>query len=165
METEGDKNKGFFSRLGKKTTKKVAAKATSKVKKVETEQAKKARMDAYKLKLAKNKARVAQERAKKAESKLKAMKPSSMGKTAYRPGGSAGVGPAVKAKAPKIIATHRVKKGDTLGQIAKQYYGSGAAPYYKLIQSANPDLIKDVNLIYPGQVFKIPELPEDLKKK
>ena len=64
----------------------------------------------------------------------------------------------------KFIARHTVKKGDTLGAIAKKYYGSGAKPYYELIQKANPDIIKDVNLIYPDQVFKIPALPPELKK-
>ncbi|OPL17548.1 MAG: hypothetical protein AVO38_00780 [delta proteobacterium ML8_D] len=166
MRTEGDKNKGFFSRLGKKATPKTSGKAAGKVKKVETEQEKKVRMSEYKTKLAKNKARAAEARAKKAESQLKAMKTSGPSKKAYSPSGSAGLKPTTQAKAPgaKIIATHRVKKGDTLSQIAKEHYGSGSAPYYKLIQSANPDLIKDVNLIHPGQVFKIPELPDDLKK-
>ncbi len=150
MQIEEDKNKGFFSRLGKKATKKTAAKATSKVKKVETEAAKKLRTAELKKKLAESKAKAAKARIQKA----------------YKPTGSAGLKPAAKAKAAgaKIIATHRVQKGDTLSQIAKKYYGSGAASYYKLIQSANPDLIKDVNLIYPGQVFKIPELPDELKK-
>ena len=68
-------------------------------------------------------------------------------------------------KGSKIIAEHTVKKGDTLSAIAKRYYGSGAKQYYELIQSANKDLIKDVNLIYPGQVLKIPALTEELKKK
>ena len=68
-----------------------------------------------------------------------------------------------KAKG-KFIAEYTVKKGDTLSAIAKEYYGSGAKPYYELIQKANPDLIKDVNLIYPDQVFKIPVLPPELKK-
>ncbi len=65
----------------------------------------------------------------------------------------------------KIIAEYTVKKGDTLSQIAKDHYGSGSQPYWKLIQEANKDIIKDANLIYPGQVFKIPVLPEVLKKK
>lgn len=68
------------------------------------------------------------------------------------------------AGVPRIIARHTVKKGETLSAIAKKYYGSGAKKYYELIQSANKDLIKDVNLIYPDQIFKIPELPPELKK-
>lgn len=76
--------------------------------------------------------------------------------------GMQGMGSA--AAGSKIISEYTVKKGDTLSQIAKDFYGSGGAQYYKLIQEANKDLIKDVNLIYPGQVFKIPELPANLKK-
>ena len=55
-------------------------------------------------------------------------------------------------KGSKFIAEHTVKKGDTLSAIA----------LWEVIQKANN--IKDANLIYPGQVFKIPELPPGLKK-
>ena len=65
-------------------------------------------------------------------------------------------------KGSKFIAEHTVKKGDTLSAIAKKYYGSATKPLWEVIQKAND--IKDANLIYPGQVFKIPELPPDLKK-
>ncbi len=71
----------------------------------------------------------------------------------------------VRPAASSIIAEYTVKKGDTLGAIAKQFYGVTGPKYWNLIQSANKDLIKDVNLIYPGQVFKIPALPEELKKQ
>ncbi|MBN1298370.1 MAG: LysM peptidoglycan-binding domain-containing protein [Actinobacteria bacterium] len=72
-----------------------------------------------------------------------------------------------KAAAPgaKIIAQYTVKKGDTLSQIAKDHYGSASKKYWELIQQANKDIIKDASLIKPGQVFKIPELPLELKKK
>ena len=50
--------------------------------------------------------------------------------------------------------TYKVKKGDTLWGIAKKYYGDGAK--YTKIFNANKDKIKNPNLIYPGQVFKIP---------
>ena len=65
-------------------------------------------------------------------------------------------------KGSKIIAEYTVKKGDTLSAIAKKYYGSATKPLWEVIQKANN--IKDANLIYPGQVFKIPELPPGLKK-
>ena len=51
--------------------------------------------------------------------------------------------------------THTVVKGDTLSKIAKQYYGS--AGQWKRIYEANKDTIKNPDLIYPGQTFKIPE--------
>jgi nucleoid-associated protein YgaU len=75
-----------------------------------------------------------------------------------------GIGPAA-AQGQKAAVEYTVKKGDTLSQIAKNHYGFATQPYWKLIQDANKDLIKDANLIYPGQVFKIPELPEAMKKK
>ena len=65
-------------------------------------------------------------------------------------------------KGSKFIAEYTVKKGDTLSAIAKKYYGSATKPLWEVIQKANN--IKDANLIYPGQVFKIPELPPGLKK-
>lgn len=69
-----------------------------------------------------------------------------------------------KAHMGKIIAQYTVKKGDTLSGIAKKYYGSGTRTYWELIQNANRSIIKDANLIKPGQVFKIPDIPAELKK-
>ena len=51
---------------------------------------------------------------------------------------------------------HTVAKGDTLGKIAKQYYGN--AMKYPVIFEANKPMLKDPNLIYPGQVLRIPVL-------
>lgn len=51
--------------------------------------------------------------------------------------------------------TYTVKSGDSLWKIAEQFYGNGAA--YTKIASANSDKIKNPNLIYPGQIFNIPE--------
>ena len=55
---------------------------------------------------------------------------------------------------PKSTGFHVVKSGDTLWAIAKKYYGSGAK--YTKISNANKGKIKNPNLIYPGQKFKIP---------
>lgn len=49
------------------------------------------------------------------------------------------------------VANYVVKKGDTLRAIAKKYLGSGT----KYPQIASENNIKNPNLIYPGQVFKI----------
>lgn len=49
---------------------------------------------------------------------------------------------------------YTVKKGDTLGAIAKEHLGS--ASRYPEIFEANQPLLKDPNLIYPGQVLRIP---------
>jgi len=70
---------------------------------------------------------------------------------------------AITVEEPKIIAEYTVQSGDTLGQIAKNFYRNYNQPYWELIYEANKDIIKDASLIYPGQVIKIPELPEELK--
>ena len=44
--------------------------------------------------------------------------------------------------------------GDSLSKIAKQFYGD--ANRWQRIFEANKDKIKDPDLIYPGQVIKIP---------
>ena len=51
--------------------------------------------------------------------------------------------------------TYTVKSGDTLGKIAKQFYGS-ASKYPKIFE-ANQPMLKDPDKIYPGQVLRIPE--------
>lgn len=47
-----------------------------------------------------------------------------------------------------------IQKGDTLSKIAKQYYGDANA--YPKIFEANREVIKDPNLIFPGQKVRIP---------
>ena len=50
--------------------------------------------------------------------------------------------------------TYVVKSGDSLSKIAKAQYGDANA--WKRIFEANRDIIKDANLIQPGQKLKIP---------
>ena len=50
--------------------------------------------------------------------------------------------------------TYTVVKGDSLSKIAKQFYGN--AGDWKKIYEANKDTIKNPDLIYPGQTFRIP---------
>lgn len=54
-------------------------------------------------------------------------------------------------KKQESVVSHTVKKGDTLWAIAKKYLGDGK----KYTQIASENNIKNPNLIYPGQVFKI----------
>ena len=54
----------------------------------------------------------------------------------------------------KSQRTYTVKKGDCLWNIAKKFYGNGAA--YTKIYDANTNKVADPNRIYPGQVFVIP---------
>lgn len=51
---------------------------------------------------------------------------------------------------------YTVKKGDYLSKIAKEVYGK--ANKYDIIFEANKPMLKDANLIYPGQVLVIPPL-------
>jgi len=48
-----------------------------------------------------------------------------------------------------------VKKGDTLGKIAKRVYGNVMA--YKKIYRANPDILKRPDKIFIGQKLRVPE--------
>ena len=56
------------------------------------------------------------------------------------------------------VAVRTVQPGSTLWAIAEENLGSGV--YYTLVFEANSDLIRDPDLIYPGQIFRIPELAE-----
>ena len=51
---------------------------------------------------------------------------------------------------------YTVKKGDYLSKISKEVYGN--ANKYNIIFEANKPMLKDPNLIYPGQVLVIPPL-------
>jgi len=62
------------------------------------------------------------------------------------------VGSAPAAPAPR---TYTVVAGDSLSKIAKKFYGD--ANDWKRIFEANKDLIKNPDLIRPGQKLKIPE--------
>lgn len=59
------------------------------------------------------------------------------------------------APAPAAQRIHEVVSGDTLGALAKKYYGN-AGKYMKIFE-ANRDILNDPNLIKVGQKLKIPE--------
>lgn len=48
-----------------------------------------------------------------------------------------------------------IKSGDTLSAVSKQFYGD--ANKYQKIFDANREVIKDANLIFPGQKIRIPK--------
>ena len=54
-----------------------------------------------------------------------------------------------------LIRAVTVQKGDTLWAISRERYGDGVM--YVRVFEANRDAIRDPDLIYPGQVFTIPE--------
>jgi len=66
-----------------------------------------------------------------------------------------GGGSSTAPKAPTPERTYTVVAGDSLSKIAKKLYGD--ASKWKTIYEANQDLIKNPDLIRPGQTFKIPE--------
>jgi nucleoid-associated protein YgaU len=55
-----------------------------------------------------------------------------------------------------VAQFYTVEKGDTLGGIAKKFYGN--AGKYPVIFEANKPMLKNPDLIYPGQSLRIPEL-------
>tara|TARA_R110002096_G_scaffold138769_1_gene292654 strand:+ start:2471 stop:2968 length:498 start_codon:yes stop_codon:yes gene_type:complete len=55
-----------------------------------------------------------------------------------------------------VAQFHTVKSGDTLGKIAKTYYGN--AMKYPVIFEANKPMLTHPDKIYPGQVLRIPTL-------
>jgi len=65
---------------------------------------------------------------------------------------------------PDVIS-YKVVRGDHLWGIAKkkEHYGNGFA--WPIIYKANRDQIKDPDLIYPDQVFKVPPLTQEEKSK
>jgi nucleoid-associated protein YgaU len=52
------------------------------------------------------------------------------------------------------VEFYEIVSGDTLGAIAKRFYGKASA--YTRIHEANKELIPDPNKIYPGQKIRIP---------
>ena len=52
------------------------------------------------------------------------------------------------------VLYYTVKSGDSLSKIAKEYLGDAMA--YTKIFEANKEVIKDADLIYPGQKIRIP---------
>jgi nucleoid-associated protein YgaU len=55
---------------------------------------------------------------------------------------------------PAPVEYYVIQKGDSLSAIAKRYYGN--AKDYPRIFEANREVIKNPDLIYPGQKIRIP---------
>ena len=59
------------------------------------------------------------------------------------------------APAPALeVLYYTIVSGDSLSKIAKKFYGN-AMDYPKLFE-ANREVIKDADLIYPGQKIRVP---------
>ena len=55
-----------------------------------------------------------------------------------------------------VYHRHTVQSGDTLGKIAKHYYGNAAK--YNAIFQANTNILKNPDVIHPDQELVIPNL-------
>ncbi len=62
----------------------------------------------------------------------------------------------IKVADTSVFARHTVQSGETLGKIAKHYYGDPMK--YQAIYQANSDILKNPDLIYPDQELIIPNL-------
>ncbi len=60
----------------------------------------------------------------------------------------------IKVADTSVYTRHTVKSGDTLGKIAKHYYGD--ASKYQKIFAANSDILKNPDVIHPDQELIIP---------
>lgn len=58
----------------------------------------------------------------------------------------------LNVEATNFDEVYEIRKGDTLGKIAKQYGTS-----WQKIHEMNKDVIKNPDLIFPGQKIKIPK--------
>lgn len=67
---------------------------------------------------------------------------------------------AVSVPDEKEPVFHTVEKGDNLWKIAEANYGKGKGGKYTVIFEANKPMLKDPDLIYPGQVLRIPDLDQ-----
>ena len=74
--------------------------------------------------------------------------------TAPEPKAAAPEAPEAAAEPEEKTEIYEIVSGDTLGGIAKKYYGKASA--YMKIFEANRDIIDDPNKIYPGQKIRIP---------
>ncbi|MFK7782281.1 LysM peptidoglycan-binding domain-containing protein [Psychroserpens sp.] len=62
----------------------------------------------------------------------------------------------IKVADESVFHRHTVQSGETLGKIAKHYYGD--AMKYQDIFAANSDILKNPDLIHPDQELIIPNL-------
>jgi len=62
----------------------------------------------------------------------------------------------IKVADHSVFHRHAVQSGETLGKIAKKYYGDSSK--YQKIYQANTDKLKNPDLIYPDQELVIPNL-------
>jgi len=150
--------KGLFDKLfGKKEAKEKAEEVVESVKEEAKEAVDKAKDEA--LIAAENAKRVAEAARRKAETEARKAE-----YEARKLANEAAAKLEEAKEAAKYIDNYTVTADDTLSHIALRFYGKATPPYYTLIYEANKDVIGDnMNVIIPGQVLRIPVLPEELK--
>ncbi|HEX7926563.1 MAG TPA: LysM peptidoglycan-binding domain-containing protein [bacterium] len=82
-------------------------------------------------------------------------KPGTAAQTGGKPGTAATTGTAGSSGTGAIKAEHEVKSGESLWRISRFYYELGSQ--WRRIFNANEGQIKEPDLIYPKQKFKIPQ--------
>lgn len=56
---------------------------------------------------------------------------------------------------PTVAREYTIKSGDSLSKIAKEFYGNAAQ--WEKIYNANKSIIKNPDVIFPGQKIYIPQ--------
>jgi nucleoid-associated protein YgaU len=90
--------------------------------------------------------------------------PAAPGQAAPAVGGDIAAAP-VETVAPKLQNVDNsviIRRGDTLWRISKRVYGRGVR--YSTIYLANQEQIRDPNMIWPGQVFSVPQKTDEGEK-
>lgn len=64
--------------------------------------------------------------------------------------------PADVVRPPDVERTYTVVAGDSLSKIAQREYGDAGS--WRRIYEANRDIVKDPDLIHPGQRLRIPSI-------
>ncbi|WP_265515576.1 LysM peptidoglycan-binding domain-containing protein [Nitratireductor luteus] len=77
-------------------------------------------------------------------------------------GDASGDGVVVAQKLEPVDGSVIIRRGDTLWHISRRVYGHGIR--YTTIYLANRDQIRDPDLIWPGQVFALPEETDEGEK-
>jgi nucleoid-associated protein YgaU len=73
---------------------------------------------------------------------------------------------APKKKEYEVIKVHTLGKKETWTHLAAKYYGNTTEPYWRHIYEFNKEMVGDnYKRIWGGMEIKIPELPDELKKK
>ena len=80
----------------------------------------------------------------------------SVGSDKRAPGIVSGGGSQLSSREDPTMQTYTVVKGDSLSKIAKRVYGK--ASLWPKIYDANRDQIKDPDLIFPGQLLRLPDI-------